>query len=259
MRSGATGDGRVLGHVSQNESGGPTRRCGERPGERVPVLDAVGPALAGGPPHRSVREELPHTALALDQRQTAISRWRMPASPIPCTPGTASGASKVWSTFSLAGSLPSTDSAAGTPALFARFAGTMNPVRLPSNVHVGRTAGGPSPTVPRRYPARKLLGSPGSRAVSFHACTGSSTPQRQKAARANVAFHVAFPSWEPGRHAEGLISELHGWPACTPVMATPATSRSPAYDSGPGRVASPFLYGSFIRNSCRFIPALSSR
>ena len=225
--------------------------------QKRPNTVAVGPALTGGPPHRSVREELPHTALALDQRQTAISRWRMPASPIPCTPGTASGASKVWSTFSLAGSLPSPDSAAGPPALFARFAGTMDPVRLPSNVHVGRTAGGPSPTVPRRYPARKLLGSPGSRAVSFHACTGSSTPQRQKAARANVAFHVAFPSWEPGRHAEGLISELHGWPACTPVMATPATSRSPAYDSGPGRVASPFLYGSFIRNSCRFIPALS--
>ena len=46
-----------------------------------------------------------------------------------------------------------------------------------------------------------------------------------------------------------MISELNGWPACALVNASPAVLPWLAHDSGPGRVASPFPYGSFIRYS----------
>jgi hypothetical protein len=53
-----------------------------------------------------------------------------------------------------------------------------------------------------------------------------------------------------GRHAEqNEISELNGWPAFSPVNASPTMLPPPAHDSGPGWIANPFLYGSFIRNS----------
>ena len=46
-----------------------------------------------------------------------------------------------------------------------------------------------------------------------------------------------------------LISELDGWPACALVNASPVDVTMAGNDSGPGRVASPFPYGSFIRYS----------
>ena len=67
--------------------------------------------------------------------------------------------------------------------------------------------------------------------------------------RLSVAHDVAFPLSEQGRHAEGLISELNGWPACAPVNASPAMLPPPAHDSGLERFATPFLCGSFIRYS----------
>ena len=67
---------------------------------------------------------------------------------------------------------------------------------------------------------REFLGSPGSRVWSFHACTGSSTPPRHPIARQCAMRSIAFPNIRQGRHAKWLISELHGWPAC---------SRSPCY------------------------------
>src|SRR5438046_1974322 len=78
-------------------------------------------ALSGHPPHRSVRAELPHTALTLDGDEfdsyTVQSDARFP--------GAASGASKVCTVFSSVSLLSSADSAAvGSPALFARFSGT---------------------------------------------------------------------------------------------------------------------------------------
>ena len=49
-----------------------------------------------------------------------------------------------------------------------------------------------------------------------------------------------------------LISDLfHGsiaLPACSPVNASRAALRLPAHDSGPGWLAKPYLYDSFIRN-----------
>jgi len=49
-----------------------------------------------------------------------------------------------------------------------------------------------------------------------------------------------------------LISDpFHGsiaLPACTPVNASRAALRLPAHDSGPGWLATPYLYDSCIRN-----------
>ncbi len=88
---------------------------------------AVGTPVARCPPHRSVREELPRTALTLGCDDQLIAS-RTPRNPMPRFPGTVSGASKVRLTFPLVGPLPSTDSAAAFgPALFARFFGTMGP------------------------------------------------------------------------------------------------------------------------------------
>ena len=103
-------------------------------------------------------------------------------------------------------------------------------VRLPRNVHAGRTAiafsGRPLP-----LSAREFLGSPGSRAWSVHACSGSQTPRCPEAARVNVAPGVAFPLSGLGRHTGLVISELNGWPACAPVNASPMTLRPSAHDS----------------------------
>jgi hypothetical protein len=48
---------------------------------------------------------------------------------------------------------------------------------------------------------------------------------------------------------EGLISELNGWPACTPVNASPVALQRPTHDSGPVWLASPSPCDSFIHNS----------
>ena len=96
---------------------------------------AVGTALTGGPPHGSVRAELPHTALTL-------GIWRRnghlgPDSRTHCSPIVAPirhcvrGAAddKV---FPLVGRLPSTASADGlSPSLFGGFLGTMQPSDFP--------------------------------------------------------------------------------------------------------------------------------
>jgi len=56
-----------------------------------------------------------------------------------------------------------------------------------------------------------------------------------------------------------IISQLNTLPACTPVNASMAASRLATHDSGPGWIATPFLYDSFIHNSTPIYPgALSS-
>src|SRR3982751_4763780 len=53
-----------------------------------------------------------------------------------------------------------------------------------------------------------------------------------------------------------IISQLNTQPACTPVNASMAALRLATHDSGPGWIAIPFLYDSFIHNST---PVLSRR
>jgi hypothetical protein len=56
-----------------------------------------------------------------------------------------------------------------------------------------------------------------------------------------------------------IISQLNTRPACAPVNASMAASRLAMHDSGPGWIATPFLYDSFIHNSTPVYPgALSS-
>ena len=113
------------------------------PGMQKPCdLVAVGTALAGGPPHRSQRAELPHWAPASGQTRTRTPRRDAPSwffvplrahgpahcdAPIPALcPGRV-----LLAVFPLAGGLSSTDSATAAAALFAGFAGTTPPSDFP--------------------------------------------------------------------------------------------------------------------------------
>ena len=56
-----------------------------------------------------------------------------------------------------------------------------------------------------------------------------------------------------------IISQLNTLPAFTPVNASMAALRLAMHDSGPGWIATPFPYDSFIHNSTPVYPgALSS-
>jgi hypothetical protein len=66
---------------------------------------------------------------------------------------------------------------------------------------------------------------------------------------------MAHPSMLPSAMLNGvgtpvaIISQLNTLPACAPVNASMAASRLATHDSGPGWIATPFLYDSFIHNS----------
>src|SRR4029077_14280435 len=51
-----------------------------------------------------------------------------------------------------------------------------------------------------------------------------------------------------------IISQLDTQPACAPVNAARPVSRLTTRDSGSGRLATPFLYGSFIHDSTPVYP-----
>jgi len=51
-----------------------------------------------------------------------------------------------------------------------------------------------------------------------------------------------------------IISQLNTLPACPPINASMAASRLATHDSGPGWIATPFLYDSFIHNSTPVYP-----
>ena len=55
-----------------------------------------------------------------------------------------------------------------------------------------------------------------------------------------------------------IISQLHTLPACTPVNASMAALRLATHDSGPGWIATPFPYDSFIHNSTPVYPGAPS-
>jgi hypothetical protein len=98
--------------------------------------------------------------------------------------GSESGTRPAVGTFPLVDPLPSTDSAAANgPALFVCFVGTTrssdSPAACMSAVRPLAFSDRPTPPMV----AWELLGSPGSRAWSFHACPGSLTPRRPAAPR----------------------------------------------------------------------------
>jgi hypothetical protein len=60
---------------------------------------------------------------------------------------------------------------------------------------------------------------------------------------------VAFRILEQRRHSDFRpLSRLNTLPACSPVNASRAALRLPAHDSGPGWLATPYLYNSCIRD-----------
>ena len=139
---------------------------------------------------------------------------------------------------------------AGFVRLLLGYYGT---VRLPENVHVRCAAKclfGPSCAWRRR----SFQGLPVSvQRVSTHA-QGLRLRGAHEQLAMIVTHDVAFPLSGQGRHAEDLISELHGWPTCAPVNASPAMLPPPAHDSGLECFATGFPCGSFIRYS---LPALT--
>src|SRR5215813_12376406 len=92
---------------------------------------AVGTALASGPPHRSVREEFPHTALTSGSSdgQPLFAACRTHHNLCDSLPRLCVRHECARGAFPLVALLPSADSAANAPApaLFARFSGTMRP------------------------------------------------------------------------------------------------------------------------------------
>src|SRR5262249_43955696 len=94
---------------------------------------AVGTALTSGPPHGSVREGLPHTALTSGSYDGQPFRWdtacRTRHNPCDSLPRLCVRHECACGAFPLVDLLPSADSAANAPALalFARFTGTMRP------------------------------------------------------------------------------------------------------------------------------------
>ncbi len=98
-----------------------------------------------------------------------------------------------WLTFPLARPRPSNSSAAGRPALFGGFAGTMGLCDFPCSF-IGGLRPWPSRRVPSHHLRRATSGPPGSRAWRFHACLGSSTAPGRPWARVGAQGHVAFHS-----------------------------------------------------------------
>src|ERR1017187_8878915 len=120
--------------------------------------------------------------------------------------------------FSLVGGLPSATSAGGRPLLFGCFVGTMplydSPPPCMRALSLIAFSLRPAP-----HCSRAATGSPGSRAWSFSACLGSSTPQ----GRTTLAL-FACGTLLPSRQSDAvgslhpLISELNTQPTGTPVQ-----------------------------------------
>lgn len=97
------------------------------------------------------------------------------------------------SVFSLASGLSSTTSACGFPLLFGCFAGTtpLYDSPSPSMVDLSLIAFSSRPAA---FRPRAAMGSLGSRAWSFYACLGSSTPQGTAHSRYRVPL-CCLPYW----------------------------------------------------------------
>ena len=97
------------------------RRSDEYGKARVlPSFFAVGTPVARRPPHRSVREAFPHTAPASGRTLPRTRSSALCALTRPCVRSAFCSRE-----FPLASPLPSTPSAAVSPALFGGFVGTM--------------------------------------------------------------------------------------------------------------------------------------
>ena len=71
-----------------------------------------------------------------------------------------------------------------------------------------------------------------------------------------IAHPSVLPSvtWHGVGTLAAIISQLNTLPACAPVNASMAALRPATHDSGPGWIATPFLYDSFIHYSTPVYP-----
>src|ERR1019366_4814450 len=118
--------------------------------------------------------------------------------------------------FSLACGLPSTTSAGGCPLWFGCFASTMPPYDspLPCTRDLSLTAF----SLRSANRSRAATRSPGSRAQSFSACLGPSTPPGQLRARISLAVMLPSTPSDGVGTREHAISELNTQPTDTPVQ-----------------------------------------
>src|SRR6266481_5845983 len=73
----------------------------------------------------------------------------------------------------------------------------------------------------------------------------------------SAVFHGAFPLSGRGRHAEVVIAELNGWPACPSVNASPKALRSRRMTRGQDGSLALSCTALSSATPCRFIPALT--
>jgi len=143
--------------------------------------------------------------------------------------------------------LSSTDSATAVAALFARVDSTTKSSDFPSACMsaVPSVRFSDRPRTPQRSGNRWDLPVLAS-GVSTHA-----QGLRLRRVRLGLAIlgsdDVAFPKTGQGRHAEGVISEFNGWPACTPCPCNTHEVTLISVGFGAERLARPFSYDSFIR------------
>ena len=146
--------------------------------------------------------------------------------------------------FSLARPLPSASSApdAAAPGLFGSFLGTMGLSDFPAACMSGLW--------PQALPDRPVDGlRPAAGATGISRFSGMELPRMLRVSdsagrmsRLALAPRILLPSLPPYEVGapEGVISELNGWPACSPVNAYDAPLRTRRHDSGPWWVATAF-------------------
>jgi len=153
--------------------------------------------------------------------------------------------------FSLVGRLPSTPSFESCPSPFGPFVGTMRPsdspatCRLELDVRLMAFSNRPAPFWQRRYwglPVPAL-------GVSLPAWGLGLRRAPNRLERSPTPVYPSAGQNDVGALEVSMISELHTQPACAPVKASPVALRPLAHDSGSGWFATPFLCGSFIRDS----------
>jgi hypothetical protein len=139
----------------------------------------------------------------------------------------------------------STSSSVGRPTSFGGFCGTSRLSDSPEPRIIGvRLAA--SRRDPQLHLPRTTLGSPGSHAWCFRACTGSLTARGPSASCAGEASGMVFRFFSQRRHpGGGSLSRLYTRLARTPLNAsTPASRRAPHVRGRRGLIATPSPYDS---------------
>ena len=257
-------------------------RAGERSRRRLPGAGwrvagarrrprvAVGTALAGGPPRRSQRAELPHWAPGSGQTAHGPTPRRdvinAPAPPAPLR-RTRSG---TWDTPDLTRlCVRGVSCRPGSPRLAAfpppppqpspcSAASSVLRGDPTSHARTSQACGHGLPWAARpRSTGRASVGSPGSRASRLPACKGSLTARGPPTTRDNAVSDVAFRSFGQRRHPETLISRLND-SACTypcPTLRRRPHGRRRRTRGHRGSLLLRCRTLSFL-SRCRFIPAL---